>query len=130
LYESAPGDWNTFLMDTALRDIWRMVGAALSIFAYSSIIARGMLGPLSLGKLASHWGVRNLLGAMYLQFNWLITSGAALSRCKYCGRLISYAPTWPESEGRKPRKDKEFCDSRCRQNYHYHNRIKPARNPT
>ena len=27
---------------------------------------------------------------------------------------------------RLTRKDKEFCDSRCRQNYHYHNRIKPS----
>jgi hypothetical protein len=130
LYELPPGDWNTFLMDMALRDIWRMVGAALSIFAYPSITARGDLGPLSPGKLAGHWGVRNLLGAMYLQFNWLITSGAELSRCKHCRRIISYAPAWPEREGRKPRKDKEFCDSRCRQNYHYHNRIKPTRHAT
>jgi hypothetical protein len=130
IYEALPTDWTSFLIDMALRDIWKIVGAALSVFAYPSITAQGMLGPLSPGKLRSHWGARNLLGAMYLQFYWLITSAGDLSRCKYCERIISYAPAIPESEGRKPRKDKEFCDSRCRQNYHYHNRIKPTRKAT
>jgi hypothetical protein len=76
------------------------------------------------------WLPRNLLGAMYLQMYWLMTSSGDLARCKYCGRIISYAPPVPigeEHKARKPRKDKEFCDSRCRQNYHYHNRIKPVR---
>ena len=66
----------------------------------------------------------------YLQFYWLVTSHSELSRCKQCGRIISYAPPVPTTENkkaRKPRRDKEFCDSRCRQNYHYHNRVKPAR---
>jgi hypothetical protein len=130
VYKSLPGDWTAFLMDRALLDIWQIVGAALSIFAYPSVTAEGGSGPLSPGKLTSTWRARNLLGAMYLQFYWLITSMSDLSRCKYCGRIISYAPSMPESERRKPRKDKEFCDSRCRQNYHYHNRIKPTRNAT
>jgi hypothetical protein len=85
---------------------------------------------LSPDKLTGTWRVRNLLGAIYLQFFWLITSMSDLSRCTYCGRIISYAPPMPQSGKRKPRKDKVFCDSRCRQNYHYHNRIKPARNTT
>jgi hypothetical protein len=68
----------------------------------------------------------NLLGAMYAQFYWLLASGGDLSRCKHCGRVISHAsPAFVgDRRGRKPRKDKEFCDSRCRQNYHYHQRIK------
>lgn len=80
--------------------------------------------------LAATWWPRNLLGAMYLQMYWLMTSSGDLARCKHCGRIISYAPPVPvgeEYKARKPRKDKEFCDSRCRQNFHYHNRIKPAR---
>ena len=79
--------------------------------------------------LSAAWWPRNLLGAMYLQMYWLMTSFADLSHCRYCGRIISYAPPIPAGENRKvrkPRKDKEFCDSRCRQNYHYHNRVKPA----
>jgi len=63
---------------------------------------------------------------MYLQFFWLITSSGYLSHCRHCGRIISYAPPLSAGKARKPHKDKEFCDSRCRQNYHYHNRIKPA----
>jgi hypothetical protein len=127
IYKSLPGDWNAFLMDRALLDIWGMVGRTLSVFAYPSLAAPRGLAPLSPEKLTGSLKVRNLLGAMYLQFYWLITSRSDLSRCKYCRRIISYAPPMPESRMRKPRKDKEFCDSRCRQNYHYHNRIKPNR---
>jgi hypothetical protein len=80
--------------------------------------------------LAATWWPRNLLGAMYLQMYWLMTSSGHLTRCKYCGRIISYVlpvPVGEEHKIRKPRKDKEFCNSRCRQNYHHHNWIKPAR---
>jgi hypothetical protein len=78
---------------------------------------------------AGSWRPRNLLGAMYLQMYQVMISSSKLSQCKYCGRIISYAPPIPGSAtSRKPRKDKEFCDSRCRQNSHYHNRIKPERN--
>jgi hypothetical protein len=76
---------------------------------------------------AGSWRPRNLLGAMYLQMYQVMISSGELSQCKYCGRTISYAPPLSESTARKPRKDKEFCNSRCRQNYHYHNRIKSAR---
>jgi len=72
---------------------------------------------------------RNLLGAMYLQFYWLITSTGELSRCKQCGKIIPHSPPIPGTgRKRKTHKNKEFCDDRCRQNYHYHNRIKPKRN--
>ena len=131
IYKSVPGDWNTLLMKIAIVEIWMTVGSALSVFAHPAITYDKESNPTSLAlspdKLTSTWRVRNLLGAIYLQFFWLITSTSDLSRCKYCGRIISYAPPMPESNGRKPRKDKEFCDSRCRQNYHYHNRIKPNR---
>ena len=134
VYDSVPGDWNAYLMNRAIVDIWVTVGSALSIFAHPSItflkssgLITGAVSPRE--NLTGTWRVRNLLGAIYLQFFWLVTSTGELSRCKYCGRIIAYAPPMPESAGRKPRKDKEFCDSRCRQNYHYHNRIKPTLNP-
>jgi hypothetical protein len=135
IYESAPDDWNALLMQRAIVEIWRTVGSALSDFAYPAITYQKdgpypMIMELSPDKLTSTWRVRNLLGAIYLQFFWLITSTGDLSRCKHCSGTISYAPPLPESEGRKPRKDKEFCNSRCRQNYHYHNRIKPTRKAT
>jgi hypothetical protein len=120
------------LVSVALLEVWEFIGA-VEVFAYPVINPTGDLNQQSLltvERLQASWGVRNLLGAMYLQFFWLVTSAGDLSRCKYCRRIISYAPPLPESEGRKPRKDKEFCDSRCRQNYHYHNRIKPTRQAT
>jgi hypothetical protein len=132
LMEETGSDWIDVLVDRALGQVWEHI-MALAVFAYPTISPMGSVHQqplLTVDRLNASWGVRNLLGAMYLQFFWLVTSAGELARCKYCGRIISYAPPMPESEKRKPRKDKEFCDSRCRQNYHYHNRIKPARNPT
>jgi hypothetical protein len=86
--------------------------------------------PLTPDQLSRGWGARNLLGAMGLQFYWLVTSGGELDRCRYCGRIISHAPpvaSGDKRQARKRRNDREFCDSRCRQNYHYHNRVKPER---
>ena len=122
------------LVDQALRQVWEHV-MAVAVFAYPTINPTGSLIQqplLTVDRLNASWGVRNLLGAMYLQFFWLVTSVGELARCKHCGRVISYAPppvlVREKRKARKPRKDKEFCDSRCRQNYHYHNRIKPERN--
>jgi hypothetical protein len=103
-------------------------------------LVRPSLGTLAPSKAEAHtrwwqpelltrsWVPVNLLGAMYLQFYWAMTSSGDLSRCRFCRRIISRAP-WISSSGqtRKPRNDKEFCSSRCRQNYHYHNRVKSAR---
>jgi hypothetical protein len=120
------------LVSVALLEVWEFIGA-VEVFAYPVIGPTGDLNHqplLTVERLQASWGVRNLVGAMYLQFFWLVTSAGELARCKYCGRIISYAPPVRVGEvhyARKPRKDKEFCDSRCRQNYHYHNRIKPNR---
>jgi hypothetical protein len=132
LMQETGSDRIDVLVDRALSQVWEHV-MALAVFAYPAISPTDngherLL--LTADGLNASWGVRNLLGAMYLQFFWLVTSAGELSRCKYCGRIISYAPpvaVGEEHKARKPRKDKEFCDSRCRQNFHYHNRIKPAR---
>jgi hypothetical protein len=128
------GDRIDALVNHALSQVWEHLSSTLAVFAYPAVTStRRNTYPeplLTVDRMAATWRVRNLLGAMYLQFFWLVTSAGELSRCKQCGRIISYAPPIPagkDHEARKPRKDKEFCDSRCRQNYHYHNRIKPAR---
>lgn len=78
--------------------------------------------------LIRSWRPRNLWGAISLQFYWLITSAGELARCKYCNRLIPHTSTISDTgEKRKPRKDKAYCSDSCRYNYHYHNRVKPAR---
>lgn len=120
------------LLDVALVTTAKIVQDAVEAFAYPSleldIFERSSDAPYSPELLRRTWAPRNLLGAMYLQFYWLITSAGDVTRCKHCGRFLSDAPPISAAGGtRKPRKDKEFCNSRCRQNYHYHARLKPAR---
>jgi len=125
-------NWTDTLIARALSGVWDYV-SHLDVFVYPTVGADILQEQslLTVDRFTVSWGVRNLLGAMYLQFYWLITSASELSRCKHCWRIISYAPPMPigdeNRKARKPRKDKEFCDSRCRQNYHYHNRTKPSR---
>ena len=67
-------------------------------------------------KISAGWSFRSLRGAMYLQMYWLMAAGGDVTRCEYCGRIISLAR--PHPEGRKRRRDKRFCDDACRQAHH------------
>ncbi len=121
-----------YLLNVATVSVTTIVQSALKSFAYPSLEIddrwQSPNVPYGPELLRRTWAPRNLLGAIYLQFYWLITSAGDLSRCKHCGRFLSDAPPISATgKGRKPRKDKEFCDSRCRQNYHYHARMKPVR---
>jgi hypothetical protein len=50
---------------------------------------------------------------MYLQFYWVMTPREDLSRYKYCGQIVSRAPSSTgNGQTLKPRSDKEFCNSR------------------
>jgi hypothetical protein len=118
------------LADKALATVMLLIQFSLNSYAYPAIYPtiNPMEQQLTPEQFAASWGARNLLGAMYLQFYWLITSGG--TRCKYCGRLISQARPIVASSGkaiRKPRSDRQFCSDRCRHNFHYHNRRKPQR---
>jgi hypothetical protein len=62
------------------------------------------------------WTFDNLLGAMYLQIYWLMTSSDSIARCEHCGRVISLGR--PHPDGRKRRRDRRFCDDACRQGHH------------
>jgi hypothetical protein len=124
------------LMDKALMKVWHVVQDKLSNFTYPTInhelpstsalpyFHKGEA--LAPHRLGASWGFRNLIGAMYLQFYWLITSRAEIKRCKYCDRIISLAPptTSDGKKGRKPRSDKKYCNKSCQQNYDYHQRRK------
>ncbi len=131
IYFSLPDSWTAFLVDEALVRIWNAVNPPLSTFTYPAITSVTAEGPLTVDQLTNCLQPRNLIGAMYLQFYWIITSGHELPRCKQCRDIIPYAlsPSRPGS-GRKHKthKNKQFCDDRCRQNYHYQNRVKPKRN--
>lgn len=121
------------LVHVATREVLWEVWEVMSECSYPYLTYRSPSGREALDeKLAPELLMpsvrpRNLLGAMYTQFYWLLASGGDLSRCKHCGRIISHASPALGEGGRrvrKPRKDKEFCDSRCRQNYHYHHKVK------
>jgi hypothetical protein len=66
--------------------------------------------------IESVWWFDNLLGPAYLQMYWLMTSGGNITRCEYCGQVLSLAKTQPD--GRKRRRDRRFCDDACRQGHH------------
>jgi hypothetical protein len=131
--EMTGSTWIDALVDVALSRVSGLVDERLRLFAYPAISRTESYErqPLTaINGLTMGWFPRNLLGAIYLQFYWLIGSGGDLSRCKQCGRIISFAPPIPKSWGttpRKPRSDKEFCSRHCRQNYHYHNVVKPRK---
>lgn len=121
------------LVHVATREVLWEVWEVMSEYSYPYLTHRSPSGGEALDeKLAPELLMpsvrpRNLLGAMYTQFYWLLASGGDLSHCKYCGRIISHASPALGEGGRrvrKPRKDKEFCDNRCRQNYHYHQKVK------
>ena len=73
-------------------------------------------GPWVPANVRPVWSFDNLLGALYLQIHWLMSSGGKLSRCENCGRVMSLART--HEEGRKRRRDRRFCDDACRQAHH------------
>ncbi len=82
-------------------------------------------GTFDPSKLVGGWGFKNLLGAMYLQLYWLMSSGGEVTRCKYCSRIVSLNRPFPGA--RKPPKHKKFCDNACRQSDYYHNKTKGER---
>jgi hypothetical protein len=91
------------------------------------------------GRLVAGWGFTNLLGAMWLQMFWLLTAAEEPQRCKNCDKIIAYEqPAQPvrgtekndRSAGYRTRKDKRFCDKKCRDHYHYLTKTKPRRHAT
>jgi hypothetical protein len=128
--DSIPNTWEAFLVDEALIRLRLRVNASLNTFTYPAITSVTPEGPLTVGQLTHCLRPRNLIGAMYLQFYWIITAGHKLPRCKQCRDIIPYVPSSPApGSGRKHKthKNKQFCNERCRQNYHYQNRTKSSR---
>jgi hypothetical protein len=88
------------------------------------------------GKLVRGWSFTNLLGAMWLQMFWLLTAAEEPQRCKNCDKIITYEQPDQPMQGTKPnnrsggyrtRKDKMFCNKKCRNRYTYLTTTKPRR---
>jgi hypothetical protein len=65
---------------------------------------------------------KNVMGAMYLQFAWVLREKAIARRCKYCGKLIpesTGAETGDEKKSRKTHKNKDYCNRTCKDAYRY-----------
>lgn len=84
----------------------------------------------------SGYGFKSLLGAMYLQMMWLMTTTSETRRCQGpgCNKIIAFEqPDQPDEDaglrknprGRyRTRKDKRFCSDNCRvKNYQQRRRI-------
>lgn len=116
--EDASATWLDGLVDAALRQVHEYVSSVGSL-CYPVITHDGSSNAEPLLK-PDHFRAatvpRNLEGAMYLQMYWLITSSGELSRCEYCGRIVSF--TRPNPESRKRRNDRRFCNDACRQAAH------------
>jgi hypothetical protein len=83
------------------------------------------------GSFKQGWGFKSLLGAMWLQMMWLVTTAEEDIRCcLWCRRPIDFKrPEQPKEDpgltknarGKyRTREDKRFCGGRCRADWNYH----------
>lgn len=106
-------DWpDEEYLETGLRVAWWHVESTTQTLCRPAMELEENYYPHDPMKLRKIWVFDNLLGAMYLQMYWLMTSAGELKRCEHCGRIVSLAR--PHPEGRKRRSDKKFCDNACR----------------
>lgn len=106
----------------ALRVVASTVQAKVAAGAHPALYAKPR------GGYAQGWDFSNLLGAMWLQKFWLLsTDPNQQRRCKWCNRVIAFRqPEQPmsgtkpnnRSGGYKTRVDKQFCSDRCRYQHH------------
>jgi hypothetical protein len=90
------------------------------------------------GKFISGYSFSNLLGAMWLQMFWLLTASEEPRRCRNweCDKIIAYKLANQPMQGLRKndrsggyatRKDRKFCDDKCRNRYNYLTRTIPRR---
>ena len=95
------------------------------------------------GRFVQGWDFINLLGAMWLQMFWLLTSEETPRRCWQCGRVITYEQPDQRMRGMdkndrtggyRTRADRHFCKfdehgkrDGCKNRYNYQTRTKPRR---
>jgi hypothetical protein len=106
-------DYLGYALEFSMGAVGGMMGQGLCYQRPELVDDKGAFVPTN---VRAWWWYENLLGAMYLQMHWLMTSGSELARCENCGRIIALSRPYPE--GRKRRRDKRFCDDACRQAHH------------
>lgn len=59
-----------------------------------------------------------LLGAMYLQFCWVLREASEVRRCKFCGKPIDKEAKNVSSRGnKKTYRNKQFCNRKCKHDF-------------
>jgi hypothetical protein len=109
----------------ALKEVMRYVELHVGKYCFPALFRDG-------DSVVQGWSFDSLLGAMWLQMMWLVTSKDVPRRCAGpgCNRIVSYAqPQQPQewrdqsidpwkkndrSRGYRTRKDKKFCSHNCR----------------
>lgn len=109
--------------DWALSRVGEVVRLCLEDYCYPTFrIQEG-------GSPTLAWQFKNLLGAMWIQMMWLLTSTGETRRCarRGCPRIITFESGQPPANpglkknprGKyKTRKDKKFCSTLCRVKNH------------
>jgi hypothetical protein len=121
--------------ERALDEVVTVVESQLVNSCYPVVHGQGV-------KRSQGWGFKNLLGAMWLQMMWQVTS-RNVRQCRRpgCLNLISFTPPGPleipatkqsrvEPYKRGPyntRRDKLFCSSRCRKAHAYQEKAKKGK---
>ena len=112
--EDLPG---VYLQDALIGSVIMVQATVNKVCRPAAVFAESVFFPeADPSGIKGVWEFNNLVGAAYLQMYWLMTSGGTLTRCEYCGRVMSLGR--PQPEGRKRRQDKRFCDDACRQAHH------------
>jgi hypothetical protein len=119
----------TLTREWALNAVARETQRKVAANAYPALYGE-------VGRFVAGWSFTNLLGAMWLQMFWLLTATEMPRRCRQCHKIIAYEQPEQPMQGTKPndrsggyrtRRDKMFCDKRCRDRYQYRTKTKPRR---
>ena len=123
--ETVEQDHNGDYLEYALWGIVSEVGSRLHSFCRPNLHIGLDDHRNDPSKVKASWSFSTLEAAMYLQMYWLLAAAGDVTRCRYCGRIISLAS--PQPGARKTRQDKKFCNDACRQRHHYHTKMRPKR---
>jgi hypothetical protein len=121
----APRDQDFFTETPAKSREWAMNTVAGVVQEKVGLSVYPALYPKPGGGYVQGWNFMSLLGAMWLQAFWLLsTDQDQRRRCKWCNGVIAFEqPEQPKSGGLKrndrsggyrTRRDKQFCSDKCR----------------
>ncbi len=119
LRELLPDDYGTDGNEEAdaLQIVMEVIDKKVREGCFRQRLVRGNYRQSRSSPLLSRWNFNSLIGAMWLQFQWLTQTDDWMRRCEYCGGMLA-----PNS-----RSDKKWCDREegkaCRQAIHRRSKV-------